>query len=166
MAWIERRGRRFRIKFRYGDRNFQVPLGTDDEVEAEQDLTRFRENLRLLERGRLTLPEGAELGTFLLSDGRLNKKPTFVAPTTVSALFARYESDFTAGAKEEKTRETERLHMAHLSRLLGASTSLVAISSAVLQSYVNRRAAEKYHGRVIRPETVKKEVATFQTVWN
>lgn len=56
--------------------------------------------------------------------------------------------------------------MAYLSRLLGASTALVSITSAVLQSYVNRRLAEKYHGRVIRPETVKKEVTTLQTVWN
>lgn len=166
MAWIERRGRKFRIKFRYGDRNYQVPLGTDDEREAEQDLIRFNENLRLLERGRLTVPEGADLGRFLLSDGRLDKKPVVRAPMTVGMLFERYESDFTAGAKEEKTRETERLHMAHLKRLLGASTSLASVTSAELQSYVNRRAAEKYHGRTIKPQTVKKEVATLQTVWN
>ncbi len=108
MAWIERRGEKFRIKFRYGGRNFQVPLGTDDQREAGRDLVRFEENLRLLVRGRLALSEGADVGRFLLSDGRLDKKPVVRASLTLCALFERYESEFTAGAKEEKTRETER----------------------------------------------------------
>jgi len=73
MEWIERRGEKFRIKFRYSGRNFQVMLGTDDGRVAERDLARFEENLRLLERGRLTLPEGADIGRFLLFDGRLGK---------------------------------------------------------------------------------------------
>lgn len=166
MAWIERRGEKFRVKFRYGGRNFQVALGTDDERQAELDRLRLEENLRLLERGRLTLPQGADLGRFLLSDGRLEKKPDVAAPATLAQLFDRYEEHFTAGAKEERTRETERLHMSHLKRLLGEKTAIIAISTAELQAYVNRRAAETYHGRVIRPETVKKEVSTLQTIWN
>src|SRR5690606_34662031 len=43
---------------------------------------------------------------------------------------------------------------------------VVSISTAGLQAYVNRPAAEKYHGRVIRPETVKKEISTLQTICN
>lgn len=158
--------REVRIKFRYGGRNYQVPLGTDDEREAGRDLARFEENLRLLERGRLALPEGGDVGRFLLSDGRLDQKPVVRAPLTLGDLFDRYESEFTAGAKEEKTRETERLHMAHLRRVLGASTPTGSITSAELQIYVNRRSAEKYHGRAIKPQTVTKEVSTLQTVWN
>ncbi|WP_406694629.1 hypothetical protein V5E97_26550 [Singulisphaera sp. Ch08] len=84
MAWVGRRGRQFLIKFHHGQTSDLMALGTTDEVEAEQDLSRCRENLRLLERGRLTVPEGAELGRFLRSDGRLKNQPAFVA-----AVFAR-----------------------------------------------------------------------------
>ena len=75
MPWLERRGRKFRIKFRYAGKNHSVPVMTDDEREAEGLLGRFEENLRLLARGRLELPDDTDLGLFLLSDGRLNEKP-------------------------------------------------------------------------------------------
>ena len=64
MPWIEKRGTKYRIKFRYSGRNLSVPLRTGDEQEAEGLLSRFEENLRLLERGRLQLPDQADLGLF------------------------------------------------------------------------------------------------------
>src|SRR5262249_29876041 len=58
MASLERRGKRYRIVFRFGGRKFQHPLKTANEGEASSCLARSVENLRLLERGRLVLPHG------------------------------------------------------------------------------------------------------------
>jgi len=44
--------------------------------------------------------------------------------------------------------------MAHLKRLLGAATSTASITTAELQSYVNRRSAERDHGRTLMPRSV------------
>ena len=75
MASLERRGKKFRLVFRYAGRKFQHPLRTGSEREATACLERVEENIRLLERGRLELPPDADLPTFLLSDGRLNGPP-------------------------------------------------------------------------------------------
>ena len=74
MAWIEQRGKRFRLAFRYGDEKFSVNLKSADRKDAEGCRVRLEENLRLVERGRLTVPTGADLGLFLLSDGKLERK--------------------------------------------------------------------------------------------
>lgn len=166
MPWLERRGRKFRIKFRYAGKNHSVPVKTDDEREAEGLLGRFEENLRLLERGRLELPDDADLGLFLLSDGRLNEKPRPKAYLSLGAVFDLYEKTLTVGAKEANTRKSEGIHLGHLRRLLGASTPTTRVTTQAVQQYVDSRAAEKYRGRPIRPTTVRKELATFQTVWN
>lgn len=72
MASLERRSDRFRLVFRFGGRKFQYPLGTHDEREALSCLHRLEENLRLLNRGRLELPAGADVPTYRMSDGKLS----------------------------------------------------------------------------------------------
>ncbi len=81
----------FRIKFRYSSKNHSVPLKTADEWEAEGLLGRFETNLRLLERGRLELPDGADLGLFLLSDGKLHQKPRLKTTLSVGQVFDLYD---------------------------------------------------------------------------
>ena len=44
-----------------------------DPRDAERCCGRLEENLRLVERGRLVMPVGADLGLFLLTDGKLNR---------------------------------------------------------------------------------------------
>jgi hypothetical protein len=166
MPWLELRGRTFRIKFRYSGSNHSVPLKSADRREAEGLLGRFEENLRLFERGRLELPEGADLGLFLLTDGKLHQKPQPVISLTTGEVFDLYERTLTAGAKEANTRKSEGIHLAHLRRLIGGTTRASQVTTQTVQAYVDERAAEKNRGRSIRPITVRKEVATFQTVWN
>lgn len=166
MAWLEQRGAKYRIKFRYAGRSHQVSLNTDDEAEANGSLARLEENLRLLARGRLTPPPGADLGLFLVTDGRVTAKPTATREPTVADVFALYTTTLTAGSKEANTRKCEAIHMRHLERLLGGSTPVARVTTAAIQTYVDRRAGEKYCGKGIKPQTVKKEVATLLTVWN
>jgi hypothetical protein len=76
MAWLEMRGEQFRIVFRFRGDLLSVNLKATERKEAKACLARFEDNLRLVERGRLTVPPEvakADFGLFLLSDGKLEK---------------------------------------------------------------------------------------------
>jgi len=55
MASLEKRGSRFRIAFRLGGSKHHISIKTTDSKEANSCLNRLAENLRLVERGRLTI---------------------------------------------------------------------------------------------------------------
>jgi integrase len=156
----------YRIRFRFAGREYFRSLKTRDRRDAENLLGRADETLRLLERGRLELPDGADVGVFILSDGKLNQKPTSEKPLTLAELFAAYAERFTSGAKEASTRKVERIHAAHVTRVLGPRAVLAQMTTGTIQGYVDTRSEERYRGRRIRPQTIRKEVATLQTVWN
>lgn len=80
---MELRGRGCRIGFRLGGQKHQVAVKSADRKEAEACLARLEENLRLVERGRLTIPDGADVGLFLLSDGKLDRRVQAVKGITL-----------------------------------------------------------------------------------
>src|SRR5579871_6825049 len=104
MAWLERRADSYRIVFRYAGEKFHYSLKTGNERSATAALARLEENLYLLDHGRLALPPGADLATFLISDGKLNGKLTIDKPLTLGEIIHRYEKELPEGAKEENTR--------------------------------------------------------------
>ena len=58
MAWLElERSGVYHIAFRLGDRKFKKSLRTKSEIETEARRHRLEENLRLVESGRLTIPQ-------------------------------------------------------------------------------------------------------------
>lgn len=166
MASLEQRGKRYRVAFRLGGQKYQVVVKANDGKEAEACLARLEENLRLVERGRLSIPDGADVGLFLLSDGKLEQKVKTTKAMTVAELVAKYKATFTVGVKEKNTARTENVHLRHAERILGSSTPLTQVFSSTIQEYIHARIAAKYHGRQINPQTIKKEVATLQYVWN
>lgn len=166
MAWLERRGGRFRLLFRLNRAKHYVNLKTTDGKEAEGCRARLEENLRLVERGRLIVPAGADLGLFLLSDGKLDRKVEIVRSPTVAELFATYQRTFTAGAKDPVTRKMEDVHAKHLARLLGGRTPMTDVTTAAVQRFVDARSRETHGGVPIKATTVKKAVATLRFVWN
>lgn len=110
MPWLEKRGGTYRVKFRFGGKVRQAALKTGDETVAKTALAKFEETLSDVLRGRLKIPDGADVGLFLLSDGKLDKKPLHVdAPPalTVGELFTHYQTHLTSGAKEANTRKCE-----------------------------------------------------------
>src|SRR5437870_1750307 len=120
MAWLERKGTKFRIRFRFRGKKRFVALKTTKERDAGNCLARFEENLLLAERGRLDIPQDADVGLFLLTDGKINRQlqeEERSEPVTLTDLFASYRDNYPKDAKEENTRYTERIHMAHLERL-------------------------------------------------
>ena len=82
MAWLEEHptSGHFKICFRWGGRKLKKTVKTESRREAEGVLARFEENIDLLERGRIELPSGADIGTFLLSDGKLASMPSPTPP--------------------------------------------------------------------------------------
>lgn len=167
MASLERRGRRFRLVFRYAGRKYQHPLRTDSEREARGCLERVEENIRLLERGRLLLPPDADLPTFLLSDGKLNDRPVPRQRLTLAGFRDQYLDAHSQGSLEAKTLQTLRTHFTNLVETFGERFDVQALTLSGLQGHVNRRAKGRgIHQRPLSPVTTRKELATFRAAWN
>jgi integrase len=168
MSFLEQRSSgQYHLVFRFGGQRFKKALKTNQTDVAEAACVRLDENLRLVAAGRLAIPDGADIPTFLLSDGKLNGKPTLPTPLTLSKLFQEYLAHLPEGAMESNSLYTAKIHMAHFERLLGKTFSARGLSLDDLQSYVQQRGKEKGRrkGRV-SPTTMRKELSTFSAVWN
>jgi len=165
MASLEQRGNRYRVAFRLGGEKQHVGVKAANRQEAESFLARIEENLRLVERGRMVVPEGADLGLFLLTDGRLDRKVAVVRVLCLSELFEKYRTTFTLGAKEKITRKMEDIHLKHLLRVI-SNKPVTEVSSGVVQQFVDARGQEKYLGHTVKTKTVRKAVATLRYVMN
>jgi len=157
---------RYRIRFRFGGKPFKRSIKTHDAGEAEGVVARVEETIRLLERGRLDLPPNADPGVFIMSDGKLNGKQTAKQGYTLHILLNLYKKSLPNGAKEQTTLKTEETHISHLLRHLKGSKIAQSVTVANMQNYVDRRLRDSYRDKPIRPDTVKKEVATFRLIWN
>jgi hypothetical protein len=165
----------YRIVFRYGGRRFRRSLKVKDEALAESLRGRVEETLSDLRRGRLVMPPDADPGTFILSDGKIERKPVAAVESeppalrpTLEDLAAVYKAELPEGAKEKNSLRTERIHLGHVQRILGANTPLDEIDLAAARRYAKVRLKET-HGknvkRPIRPYTVRKELKSFRHVW-
>lgn len=166
MASLEQRGNGFRIIFRLGGRKHHVRVKVTNQKDADACRVRLEENLRLVERGRLAIPDGADVGLFLLSDGRLGQKIRIERPVRLDEMFDLYRTEFTAGAKEAITRKMEDVHLKHLARLIGGKSPVAAMNALTVQQFVDRRSQELHRGQPVKAKTVRKAVATLRFVWN
>lgn len=166
MGWVEQRGKKFRLSFRYGGRMFRHSLGVETQKEADESLAVVERNLRLLEQGILELPRGADLPLFLLSGGKLTAKPEVVDVVTLGGLVGLYLGAH-AGAQESNTIYTARIHAAHLKKTLGDDFAVQNLATSDLQAHVERRSKAKGRGgKPLSPTTIKKEIASFSGIWS
>lgn len=169
MASLETRYGIYRIVFRFDGQKFSRSLKTDNERIALATVARLEDNLSRLEMGQLILPAGADLVTFLLSDGRLEQRPVVKtdACRTMGELLDAFLAGLTPDALEATTEHCIRVHVRHLKRVLGERRLLRSIDLAVVQEYVDRRAAAPgLHGKKLSATTIKKEVATLGMIWS
>jgi hypothetical protein len=169
MAWLEKKGEIFRIRFRFGGAKHLCALHTSDQTEAEDSLARFEANLRLVDRGIIDPPpENVDLGVYILSGGKLTTRPAEVVPArraTLKTLFDDYLASFPKAAKEANTWHTEEVHIGHFRRLLEVSLPLAEVMQKTIQGYVNARTREK--GKRKKPvsrATVQKELGTLASI--
>src|SRR5688572_29057885 len=90
MAGIAKKGDAYYCTFRYRGRRYYFTVGKVTEARAVAKAAEVDETLSLLDRGRLEVPEGVNLGDFVAAGG---KAPVLaVRPETVTArqLFDRY----------------------------------------------------------------------------
>jgi integrase len=150
-----------RIFFRYGGKQFNKTIRVKDDREALRACALIDETIQDLERGKLTLPPGADPAAFIISGGKLAEKPSVVSfAATVKQVFDTYTENLTPGSKERNSTVTESIHARHFQRVLGERRDFGSMDIAALQRYVDKRAAEG----VVRA-TIKKELSTLRLVW-
>ena len=174
MAWLEPHptSGHFNICLRWQGKKLRRTLKTTQKKEAEAILHRFDENVVLLERGRLQLPEGGDLLTFLLSDGKLSGAPApdptlTPAPPTLREIVDRYLAALGNGTVEANSLATTRMHLNHFLRKFGDAFQLDLLKTTALQEYVNSRTRRKGKKKIpLIPTTLRKEVASLRACWN
>lgn len=153
------------VMFRWAGRQFRKSTETKGESEAKNVEARVEEVIRLLKRGRLEIPKGADPGVWIFSDGKLKAKVAAKAPTRLGEVCDAYFEDQLD--KADSTLVGESVHINHLKKLLGEDTALASLSLKALQTYVNTRSKEsnRYGGQV-SGTTIKKELTTFMQIWD
>jgi integrase len=165
MASLEKRPHGFRVVFMFRGEKHARSLQTKDPKQAKSTLARMEDTLRRIELGTLQVPDGADIATFLLSDGNLAAKPRNEKPTTLTQIFDEYFANLPAGANEATTIDGMRLHQRHLERLLGAEFHVQRLTVSDLQGFIEKRSKEKGIRGNVTATTIKKALVTFRTIW-
>jgi integrase len=194
MAWLEHPPSGvYKIVFRFGDRKYKRSLETSNPQLADTARLLLEENLRLVEQGRLDVPNGADLAEFLLYDGKLtvatpngNDSQAHVSTAGLNGSTARnavatlphaatkclgaiLDEYFPKPPKKAFVPDTlriARVHAGHLKRILGAKTPIGSLDAERLQDYVNRRQqCTGRRGKPLSATTIKKELGTLSSVW-
>ncbi|MHC4404827.1 MAG: tyrosine-type recombinase/integrase [Planctomycetota bacterium] len=151
----------FRIRFRYGGRQFFRSLDTDDPATAQALKGQVEETLRLLKRGVLSLPNNAtteQVGSFIVTGGKRNGKDDLRGGRTLGEAIDQYLLKGTRN-KAGSTVAGERTHAGHIKRVLNPDTPLSDITVDKLDHYAERRLL------TVEAETVRKELQTLNQVW-
>lgn len=170
MAWVEpsTQNGRFKISFRWHGKKYRKTVAAKSLREAEGIARRVDENISLAERGRLKIPDGADVAAFLLSDGEVVVATEAISqtPAKLSDLIGKYLATHSQGAMEANSLATARLHLRHFEKSLRAETVARKIKLADVQKHVDRRAKKTYRGKPLSPVTLRKEVASIRAAWN
>ena len=167
MASLENRTGYFSIVFRFGGSKFTRSLKTNSKREAQGRKLRLEENIRLVESGRLEIPANADVATFLLSDGKVDRRITLGDALTLQAFFDAFFDAVPDDNLEPTTLSTMSVHKRHFERHLGARYPVRQLVLADLQAYVAKRTKDPgRRGRKVGANTISKEIATFRSVWN
>ena len=168
MAWVEQHGNRFHVAFRIGERRFKKTLRTGDRRAADAMAQRIDQRLHLIESGEVVLPDGADLVTYLFSDGRV-ERPVALEETLgrpLATTMDEYLESVSSGSIESNTLLTLKIHLKHVVDVLGRKFMLDRLSFADLQRYVDVRTREKgRRGKPLSPTTIRKELVSFGAVW-
>ena len=184
MAWYEFDSKSgfYRIRFRYPPNggakfNLSKSLMIQDEDTANAKCVIVEETIRLLMRGTLEVPDGVDVGEFIVSGGTLKAPPAPVErtkTTTLKELFDAYVEEMAGVEGRESTLKTERYHIAHLSesglrdklkRGLGSGKVVASISFDDIQGYVTARSKQRWRDKTIGRDTIEKELGTLGTIW-
>jgi integrase len=161
MAGIRKKGDAYYCTFRFQGRRFNFTVGKVTEQQARAKGAEVDETLGLIERGRLTLPEGVPFEDFVAAGGKAPVISARPETTTLRKLADHYLATHANGALEATTLCTARIHLNHVTRSLGERFRVQSLTLLNLQEHLDRR-----RKKGVSPATVKKEIATFRACWN
>ena len=139
MAWLEKRSDSFHLNLRFENARFKKSLKTKNRREAEELVSRVERRLRLIEQGDLEVPSDCDLLTFLVSDGKLQKRVCARKTLTLEEIFREYQCCVSNGSIETNTLCTIKIHLNHILKILRKKTAIQNLKLADLQIYVNTR---------------------------
>jgi integrase len=176
MAFLEQRGGRFRLIFRYAGRRYTHTLKTANPSIAEGLQGGIEKTLMLLDQKVLKIPDGVDVLSFIVGNGEVKLpelKPTDGSPAkpqpdlTLRELRDQYIAAHAVGAMEKNSLDTVAMHLRHFMRSFSVNFPVQSLSLAKLQEHVNRRAQKKgIHKRPLSPATIRKEIASLRAAWN
>lgn len=156
----------YHVKFRFAGRQYRRSLRTKLSRKAEAAASHVEENIRLILEGRMTLPTGADIPTFLLSDGKLSEPLQLSPEIRIGELFEKHQRAIPRDTLESTTISTFKVHMGHIVRLIGGRKFLGTLTKSELQEYVTTRSKEAGRRGFVSAATIRKELGTFGSLWN
>jgi integrase len=167
MASLELRNQTYRVVFMHAGKKYGYSLDTGDRDVADGLRGGVEKTLMLLDQGALRVPDGADVVAFVKNGGKVQEPCAPPPPRlTFAALRDAYVAVHSAGAMEDGSLETVKMHLRHLAGTLGERFHVQGVTLDDLQRHVNARARKKYRGRPLSPVTLQKEMASFRAVWN
>src|SRR4051812_28521909 len=161
MAGIRKKGNAYFCTVRFQGRRFYFALGQLTEEQARAKATEVDETLALIERGRLTIPEGVTLEDFVAAGGKAPVLSARPETTTARQLIDRYLQTHANGTVEENSLGTSRTHLNQFLDSVGERFRVQGLTLLHLQEHVDRR-----RKKGVAAVTLKKEVATVRACWN
>jgi len=161
MAGIRKKGDGYHCTFRFQGRRYYFAVGNVTEAQALAKGAEVDETLDLIERGRLTVPEGVMLEEFVAAGGKIpviSARPETVA---VRQLFDHYLRTHANGTIEDNSLGTRRTHFNQFVRTVGERFRFQSLTFLTLREHIERRRKQG-----IFPSTLKQEVASVRACWN
>jgi integrase len=161
MAGIRKKGDGYHCTFRFRGKRYYFALGKLTEAQALAKGAEVDETLTLLERGRLTVPDGVALEDFVAAGGKVPAVSARPETVTARQLIDHYLQTHANGTVEQSTLVTARSHLNHFAQTVGERFRVRGLTLLDLQGHIDRR-----RKKGVSPVTLKKEVATVRACWN
>lgn len=164
MASIKQINGTFYVRFGFRGITKRFSLGTSNFDDARNEQNKVIDTIHQIKVGRLPIPDDCPDPHYFIFTGGRQIAKTIQINLTLQDIWEGYEQSVPLGSRPSLL--TEKIHYRHFIRVL-KNKNIKAITFGDLQEYINKRLAEKGNrGRTISARTVRKEIATFTTIWN
>jgi integrase len=161
MASLQKKGDSWYCQFMHRGHRHTFTIGKVDETEANNTAARVDYLLMRIKQHLIELPAGTDIVTFMEFDGRMPEKLSDGSSQEISFSDFRdaFVKVFGAGAIEDNTMYTSKIHFKHLAATLGEGFPMNSLTLPDLQRHVDRRQKD------VAGITIKKEIDTIRGAW-
>ena len=98
----------YHITIPFGGKRYKRSLKTKDRKTALAIMARVEDTTKLVEQGRIEIPDSADVPTLLLSDGKTNNQLVAPKETKLDQLFEDYFDSIPEGSLDQGTIRERR----------------------------------------------------------